>query len=141
MDINRELLLKSFVSETAEGLAQMEEALLELELHPDDVELVNTVFRVVHTFKGNAGIFGLTHAQEFAHVLEDLLDNMRAHDLRSSGYCGRPAGLYGCAAGIHGSSSSWGRRRYGEVQQTVATDERGTGSGGARGEAQTRRTL
>ena len=31
MDIDRELLLKSFVSETGEGLAQMEEALLELE--------------------------------------------------------------------------------------------------------------
>lgn len=81
MDIDRELLLKSFVSETAEGLAQMEEALLELELHPDDIELVNTVFRVVHTFKGNAGIFELKYAQEFAHVLEDLLDNMRSRDL------------------------------------------------------------
>jgi len=81
MYIDRELLLKSFVSETAEGLAQMEEALLELELHPDDIELVNTVFRVVHTFKGNAGIFELKYAQEFAHVLEDLLDNMRSRDL------------------------------------------------------------
>jgi len=81
MDIDHELLLKSFVSETAEGLAQMEEALLELELHPSDVELVNTVFRVVHTFKGNAGIFELKYAQEFAHVLEDLLDNMRSRDL------------------------------------------------------------
>ena len=77
MDIDQELLLKSFVSETAEGLAQMEEALLELELHPDDVELVNTVFRVVHTFKGTAGIFELKHAQEFAHALEDLLDRIR----------------------------------------------------------------
>lgn len=77
MDIDHDLLLKSFVSETADGLAQMEEALLELELHPDDVELVNTVFRVVHTFKGNAGIFELKHAQEFAHALEDLLDRIR----------------------------------------------------------------
>ena len=80
MDVDLELLLKSFVSETAEGLAQMEEALLELQLHPDDVELVNTVFRVVHTFKGNAGIFELKHAQEFAHTLEDLLDRIRHRD-------------------------------------------------------------
>lgn len=84
MDIDRELLLKSFVSETGEGLAQMEEALLELESHPDDVELVNTVFRVVHTFKGNAGIFELRHAQEFAHALEDLLDKIRARELSFS---------------------------------------------------------
>lgn len=84
MDIDRELLLKSFVSETGEGLAQMEEALLELESHPDDAELVNTVFRVVHTFKGNAGIFELRHAQEFAHALEDLLDKIRARELSFS---------------------------------------------------------
>ena len=66
MDIDNELLLKSFVAETEEGLAQMEQALLELELHPDDEELVSTVFRVVHSFKGNAAIFELKYAQEFA---------------------------------------------------------------------------
>ncbi len=84
MDVDYELLLKSFVSETAEGLVQMEEALLELELHPDDAELVNTVFRVVHTFKGNAGIFELKRAQEFAHALEDLLDKIRTRELSFS---------------------------------------------------------
>ncbi|HKM48373.1 MAG TPA: chemotaxis protein CheA [Terriglobales bacterium] len=81
MEIDNELLLKSFVTETGEGLVQMEQALLELELHPEDVELVNTVFRVVHTFKGNAAIFDLKFAQEFAHALEDLLDRVRTHDL------------------------------------------------------------
>jgi two-component system, chemotaxis family, sensor kinase CheA len=84
MDIDHELLLKSFVSETGEGLAQMEQALLELEAHPDDTELVNMVFRVVHTFKGNAGIFELKYAQEFAHALEDLLDRIRTHELSFS---------------------------------------------------------
>lgn len=81
MEIDNELLLKSFVTETGEGLVQMERALLDLELHPEDVELVNTVFRVVHTFKGNAAIFDLKFAQEFAHALEDLLDRVRTHDL------------------------------------------------------------
>ncbi len=81
MEIDNELLLKSFVTETGEGLVQMEQALLELELHPEDVELVNTVFRVIHTFKGNAAIFDLKFAQEFAHALEDLLDKVRTHDL------------------------------------------------------------
>jgi two-component system chemotaxis sensor kinase CheA len=86
MDIDNELLLKSFVSETGEGLAQMEQALLELEAHPDDTELVNMVFRVVHTFKGNAGIFELKYAQEFAHALEDLLDRIRAHEVSFSSH-------------------------------------------------------
>src|SRR6266851_2966520 len=81
MEIDNEMLLNCFVTETGEGLAQMEQALLELELHPDDVELVNTVFRVVHTFTGNAGIFELKFALEFAHALEDLLDKVRTHEL------------------------------------------------------------
>src|SRR5215813_3055033 len=84
MDIDNELLLKSFVAETEEGLGQMEQALLELELHPDDEELVGTVFRVVHSFKGNAAIFELKYAQEFAHALEDLLDKIRTRDLTLS---------------------------------------------------------
>jgi len=77
MEIDNQLLLKSFEAETGEGLVQMEAALLELESHPDDMELVNTVFRVVHTFKGNAAIFELKYAQDFAHALEDLLDKIR----------------------------------------------------------------
>ena len=84
MEIDNELLLKSFVAETGEGLAQMEQALLELESHPGDAELVNQVFRVVHTFKGNAAIFELKYALEFAHALEDLLDRMRTHQLSCS---------------------------------------------------------
>jgi len=36
MEIDNELLLKSFVAETGEGLVQMEAALLELESHPND---------------------------------------------------------------------------------------------------------
>jgi two-component system chemotaxis sensor kinase CheA len=84
MEIDNELLLKSFVTETGEGLAQMEQALLELESHPDDAELVNTVFRVVHTFKGNAAIFELKYALEFAHLLEDLLDRVRTRQLSCS---------------------------------------------------------
>src|SRR6267142_1742369 len=84
MEIDNRLLLESFGTETAEGLEQMEQALLELEARPHDAELVNTIFRVVHTFKGNARIFDLQHAQEFAHELEDLLDGLRAHELEFS---------------------------------------------------------
>src|SRR5262245_18135976 len=84
MEIDNELLLKTFVTENEDGLTRMEQALLELESHPDDAELLNTVFRVIHSFKGNAAIFELKHAQEFAHALEDLLDKIRTHQLRFS---------------------------------------------------------
>jgi len=84
MDIDNKLLLESFQTETGEGLVQMEEALLELESRPADTELVNTVFRVVHTFKGNAAIFELKFALEFAHALENLLDKIRQDELSFS---------------------------------------------------------
>lgn len=42
-----------------------------------DPELINSVFRGVHTLKGIAGMFGFADLGEIAHVLEDLLDNLR----------------------------------------------------------------
>lgn len=77
MDSQRELILKSFLVESTEGLAQMEQSILELELRPGDKELVQSVFRVVHTMKGNASILELQNLLNFAHTAEDLLDSIR----------------------------------------------------------------
>ncbi len=84
MDSPRDLILKSFLVESAEGLAQMEQAVLELESRPDDAELVQTIFRVVHTMKGNAGILELQNLLSFAHKSEDLLDEIRERRLAVS---------------------------------------------------------
>ncbi len=54
MEINREMLLQSFREETDEGLTQMEQSLLALETHPEDRELISSLFRAAHTIKGNA---------------------------------------------------------------------------------------
>ena len=77
MDNQRDLILKSFLIESEEGLAQMEESILELESRPDDTELIQSIFRVAHTMKGNAGILDLRNLLTFAHKLEDLLDAIR----------------------------------------------------------------
>jgi two-component system, chemotaxis family, sensor kinase CheA len=81
MEIQRDIILKSFVLETGEGLAQMEEAILELESRPEDGELIQTIFRVVHTVKGNASILELPKLQAFAHAFENLLDEIRSRAL------------------------------------------------------------
>jgi two-component system, chemotaxis family, sensor kinase CheA len=81
MEISRNILLQSFLVESGETLSQMEAAVLALEAHPNDVELVQTIFRVVHTIKGNAGILELPKFQSFAHVLENLLDEIRDQNL------------------------------------------------------------
>ncbi|MBI3608712.1 MAG: chemotaxis protein CheA [Nitrospirae bacterium] len=74
---DRTALLQSFVVETDERLMTMEEALVELETRPDDVELLQAIFRDAHTLKGNAACLGFGRVSEFAHAVEDLLQRLR----------------------------------------------------------------
>lgn len=84
MDIDREMLLEAFAEQSAEGLDAMEESLLALEAQPGDAEHLNTTFRICHTLKGDAAILELPALTEFAHVLEDLLDALRADTVLAS---------------------------------------------------------
>src|SRR5690606_23762483 len=43
-----------------------------------DLETVNTIFRVAHSIKGGAGMFGFNEIASFTHTLETLLDELRA---------------------------------------------------------------
>jgi two-component system chemotaxis sensor kinase CheA len=79
MEITREMLLQSFREETDECLAQMEQLLLALETHPEDRELLSSLFRAAHTIKGNASLLEFTMLARFLHGLEDLLDLCRSH--------------------------------------------------------------
>ncbi len=70
--------LQAFVSEALDLLEQMEDALLQMEQRPGDAEAINAIFRAAHTIKGSAGIFGLDHIVGFTHVVESVLDDVRA---------------------------------------------------------------
>jgi two-component system chemotaxis sensor kinase CheA len=74
----------TFVVEAAELLAEMESGLLELERGADGDEVVNAVFRAAHTIKGSAGLFGLDDIVAFTHVLESVLDRVRAGEIAIS---------------------------------------------------------
>ena len=76
-DIDRELLLQTFLADAGEHLDELEKSVVALESAPDDDELVNTIFRVAHTVKGDAMMVGFQATAEFAHHLEDLLDRIR----------------------------------------------------------------
>ena len=77
MEFDAEALLLTFIAETEENLRVMEEGLLSLETRPDDPEVLQTIFRMAHTLKGNSASLGFTGVAEFAHALEDQLERLR----------------------------------------------------------------
>jgi len=83
-DFDREAVLASFLVESEEGLDGMEQALVQMESSPSDPELLNTIFRVAHSLKGNAASLQLAQLAGFAHVVEDLLDVFREQRLQPS---------------------------------------------------------
>ena len=67
-----------FFEESFEALDSMEAALLKLSAGEVDAELINTIFRVAHSIKGGAATFAFNEVAGFTHVLETLLDQLRA---------------------------------------------------------------
>lgn len=79
-------LIAEFVVESQEGLANIEQQMLAIEAGGAnvDVELVNAVFRTMHTIKGTAGFLGLDRIGSLAHGLEEVLDDMRNREIPTS---------------------------------------------------------
>ncbi len=70
-------LLAEFCDEAMDLLQDLPDRLAQYAQTPTDSELINIVFRAVHTVKGNAGFFGLPVIKCFSHALEDTLDDIR----------------------------------------------------------------
>ncbi|MBW2107821.1 MAG: chemotaxis protein CheA [Deltaproteobacteria bacterium] len=74
-------LLESFVMESLEHLGSIEVNVLSLEQDPDNVEVMNAIFRPFHTIKGVSGFLNLVDINRLAHEVETLLDEARNHKL------------------------------------------------------------
>lgn len=74
--------LQDFMVETKEHLENIETNVLELEQHPDNMEIIHSLFRSFHTIKGLAGFVNLDHVRELAHQTETLLDECRKGKLQ-----------------------------------------------------------
>lgn len=70
-------ILQDFLTESGELLEQLEGDLVQLERTPTDPELVNKVFRALHTIKGSASFLSLTNLVEIAHAAEGALNAAR----------------------------------------------------------------
>jgi two-component system chemotaxis sensor kinase CheA len=72
-----EEILKDFLTESSELLEQLEADLVVLEGTPRDLELINRVFRALHTIKGSASFLALTNLVRIAHAAEGALNAAR----------------------------------------------------------------
>ena len=70
-------ILQDFLVEAGEILEQLSEQLVELESRPDDMDLLNAIFRGFHTVKGGAGFLQLNELVECCHSSENVFDMLR----------------------------------------------------------------
>jgi two-component system chemotaxis sensor kinase CheA len=74
-------IIREFLIETNENLAQLDVDLVTLEKDPTEHETLARVFRTLHTVKGTAGFLGLQKLQAVAHAAENLLSRLREGEL------------------------------------------------------------
>ncbi len=70
-------LLNEFLTESAESLAVLDVELVKFEQNPQDTEILQNIFRLVHTIKGTCGFLGLPRLESVAHAGENVLGNFR----------------------------------------------------------------
>ncbi|MCP4757054.1 MAG: hybrid sensor histidine kinase/response regulator [Proteobacteria bacterium] len=75
--IDDEDLISGFLEEAREHLEMIEPALLDLESDPTDMDIINRLFRSVHSIKGGAGFFGMDKMNTLAHAMENLMSKAR----------------------------------------------------------------
>lgn len=73
---------EKFKEEAIENINDLEKALLELESSPQDKELIERVFRAMHSLKGGGAMFGFANISEYTHNLETVYDRVRNDQMK-----------------------------------------------------------
>uniref|UniRef100_C6E9E2 histidine kinase n=1 Tax=Geobacter sp. (strain M21) TaxID=443144 RepID=C6E9E2_GEOSM len=81
IDCEDQELLEGFLAETTELLEKLDDDLITLEKSPDDAELMNRIFRSIHTVKGASSFLGFDMLVKVTHKTEDVLNRLRKGEL------------------------------------------------------------
>ncbi|WP_169754030.1 hybrid sensor histidine kinase/response regulator [Campylobacter curvus] len=81
MDDMKEIM-EDFLIEAFELIEQIDHDLVELEANPEDLELLNRIFRVAHTVKGSSSFLNFDVLTELTHHMEDVLNKARKEELK-----------------------------------------------------------
>lgn len=82
----QQALLQEFTAECGDLLLKIESSLLELEASPPTPELIQGVFRLMHTLKGNCLMLGFSHLETLTHTAENLLEKLRCYQIECSAH-------------------------------------------------------
>jgi two-component system, chemotaxis family, sensor kinase CheA len=77
LNMEMEKYAELFIEESKENLQGLNQILLELEKEPEQIKLVNDIFRIAHTLKGMSATMGYNKMAQLTHVMEDTLDQIR----------------------------------------------------------------
>ncbi|MBT0825733.1 response regulator [Campylobacter lari] len=75
-------ILEDFLVEAFELVEQIDHDLVELEANPEDLELLNRIFRVAHTVKGSSSFLNFDILTKLTHHMEDVLNKARHNELK-----------------------------------------------------------
>lgn len=78
--------LSMFIDESKEHLQAMNDNMLSLENSPDDISLVQSIFRSAHTLKGMSATMGFEDLASLTHEMENVLDLVRNHQIQMNAY-------------------------------------------------------
>ncbi len=82
IDCEDQELLEGFLAETTELLEKLDDDLIALEKSSDDPELMNRIFRSIHTVKGASSFLGFDLLVRVTHKTEDVLNRLRKGELQ-----------------------------------------------------------
>jgi two-component system chemotaxis sensor kinase CheA len=69
--------IREFLVESHENLSRLDQDLVELEKHPQDADLLGSIFRTIHTIKGACGFLAFSVLEAITHQAETLLSQLR----------------------------------------------------------------
>ena len=73
----RSILEQIFIEEASNIVEELEPLIMSLEQKPNNIETLNTIFRLVHTIKGSSGVLESVHIRTYVHKYEDLLSKLK----------------------------------------------------------------
>ncbi|MBX3122872.1 MAG: Hpt domain-containing protein, partial [Nitrospira sp.] len=74
-------ILNDFLTESNEMLEVLDQRFVTLESDPNNTDLLNEIFRAMHSMKGSAGFLGFNHLVDVAHRGENILNKLRQGEM------------------------------------------------------------